>query len=169
MWHRWAYQWFLEILVISHSCHECVIKPKRNPKLKSQMSRTKNTKYYKIDPRKTFINGDEKIPRSHHINLYNKDDFMTLTEFKLCCNVNDIKNLFKSTNHVKRLMWQTCLIKRGIWLWRLKFLSLMVRIKYCIVLKSKYKKYLPCTQNFIKSLLIVTNLLPKLACHGSAE
>jgi len=43
---------------------------------------------------------------------------------------------------LERLMWQTCLIKRGIWFWRLKFLSLMVRIKYCIVLKSKYKTYL---------------------------
>ena len=28
---------------------------------------------------------------------------MTLTEFKLCCNVNDIKNLFKSTNHVGKI------------------------------------------------------------------
>ena len=33
LWHRWAYQWFLEILVISHSCHECVIKLKRSPKI----------------------------------------------------------------------------------------------------------------------------------------
>ena len=28
---------------------------------------------------------------------------MTPTEFKCCCNVNDIKNLFKSTNHVVKI------------------------------------------------------------------
>ena len=45
LWHQWAYQWFLEILVISHSCHECVIKPKSNPKIQIP---DESNKEYKI-------------------------------------------------------------------------------------------------------------------------